>query len=332
MTPFNLQPNDKYGLIIIPKVYIADTLPEEIQLAPDLWIYRKTNFNLSENWKKWIGSLSTDRLEKADLFLVSKGPSTAPKVLDGDNERYKKRIFDFYIGLLISASALYHDSPFILTGAHIGDEVDVRQVGDYKTPQYIPGSPYDKIDLNHLNTAASIAEALKQIQGTGKHHRLIRVIRTFYEGIVEDRAGKALHQFIRCIEGLILPEIGNTKRRFLSRTELFIGPRHHELMGILYDIRSAVEHMHDPFYYLSIKDEKEREATIFKSSLEAKSIAQYCIKRILTRESLRKHFENEVTIRSFWDLDNAEKRKLWGDTLDIDTISKSFDRASMQYL
>ena len=34
-----------------------------------------------------------------------------------------------------------------------------------------------------------------------------------------------LHQYCRCIDGLILPDAGETKRQFKSRTELFIGPR-----------------------------------------------------------------------------------------------------------
>jgi hypothetical protein len=38
---------------------------------------------------------------------------------------------------------------------------------------------------------------------------------------------------------LILPAAGKTKRQFKSRAELFIGPGHHDLMGELYDVRSA---------------------------------------------------------------------------------------------
>ena len=57
-----------------------------------------------------------------------------------------------------------------------------------------------------------------------------------------------LHQYCRRIDGLILPNAGETKRQFKSRTELFIGPRHHDLMGDIYDIRSAVEHLHENRY------------------------------------------------------------------------------------
>jgi hypothetical protein len=35
-----------------------------------------------------------------------------------------------------------------------------------------------------------------------------------------------------------LPDPGKTKQKFKSRTELFIGPRHHDMMGEIYDVRS----------------------------------------------------------------------------------------------
>ena len=43
-----------------------------------------------------------------------------------------------------------------------------------------------------------------------------------------------LHQYSRCIDELILPDAGKTKQQFRSRTELFIGPFHHDLMGEIY--------------------------------------------------------------------------------------------------
>jgi hypothetical protein len=168
------------------------------------------------------------------------------------------------------------------------------------------------------------------MQGKGKYARFIRVIRTFCEGVVGYSVERQLHQFVRCIEGLILPEMGGTKKKFRSRTELFIGPRHHELMGLLYDIRSAVEHMHDPRYYLQVQDEKEGIVIVFKKALVSESIARYCINTILTTESLWGYFEDDRAIDSFWNLDSSERSRLWGDHLDIDQISKSFDREDVE--
>ena len=332
MSPFNLKPGEKYGLIIIPGIQISESLQNEIQLAPDLWVFRKADFGLADTWKKWLGSLKTASIENADLFLISKGQSTYPKVLDYDNEGYKRRVFNFYMGLLISTATLFHDTPFIITGAHLGQEIDVRQVGDYKTPQHIPGSPYHTVELNHLEKAANLAESMGEVQGKEKYFRFIRVIRTFYEGVVEVSVDRQLHQFVRCIEGLILPVQGSTKKQFLSRTELFIGPRHHELMSLLFDIRSAVEHMHDPRHYLPVSDDKEGDVIIFKKAMESESIARYCINRILSRKSLWGYFKDDRAIESFWKMDSSGRNKLWGDHLNIDQISKNFNREEAERL
>lgn len=78
--------------------------------------------------------------------------------------------------------------------------------------------------------------------------RLFRGLHIYTEARANGDILERLHQYSRCIDGLILPNAGETKRQFKSRTELFIGPRHHDMMGEIYDIRSAVEHLHENRY------------------------------------------------------------------------------------
>jgi hypothetical protein len=42
-----------------------------------------------------------------------------------------------------------------------------------------------------------------------------------------------IHQFSRCLEGLLATAPGQSKKQFKSRTELFVGPKHHETMGTI---------------------------------------------------------------------------------------------------
>jgi hypothetical protein len=49
-----------------------------------------------------------------------------------------------------------------------------------------------------------------------------------------------------------LPDAGKTQQQFKVRTELFIGPRHHDMMGEMYDVRSAVENLHENRYLESM--------------------------------------------------------------------------------
>jgi hypothetical protein len=80
----------------------------------------------------------------------------------------------------------------------------------------------------------------------------------FPKGLQRDRAAEVrLHQFCRCIDGLILSEPGQGRNQFKSRTELFVGSRHHSLMGEIYAIRSDVEHLHE-HKYLEVFDRPTR--------------------------------------------------------------------------
>ena len=88
-------------------------------------------------------------------------------------------------------------------------------------------------------------EAIGTAPLKGGHWQLFRTLgiyrtrgrfRTFLAGFTNTPAAS---------DGLILPDTGKTKQQFKSRTELFIGPSHHELMGDIYDVRSAVEHLHE---------------------------------------------------------------------------------------
>jgi hypothetical protein len=75
--------------------------------------------------------------------------------------------------------------------------------------------------------------------------RFTRVLFIFDNAVVMPSVHERLHQFCRCIEGLLLPKAGRTEKQFVSRTETFVGPSHHETMPALYQMRSKVEHMHD---------------------------------------------------------------------------------------
>jgi len=64
---------------------------------------------------------------------------------------------------------------------------------------------------------------------------LFRVLHLYQETRTTADILERVHQYSRCIDGLILPKIGQTRRQFKSKTELFIGPYHHDLMGEIYD-------------------------------------------------------------------------------------------------
>ena len=123
-----------------------------------------------------------------------------------------------------------------------------------------------------------------------------------------------IHQYCRCIDGLILPAIGKTKQQFKSRTELFIGSGHHDLMGALYDIRSHVEHLHENRYLESF--DREVRLDLAKKDAIVEYIARKALARIISQEALWPNFGNTPALEKFWTLSPQERRAIWGDPID----------------
>ena len=238
--------NEKYAMIAFPHIFVNEQMPLEQELAPDLWSFRKAPFGLTNAWKRWIGSLKADQLQKADLFLLAKGSCKSPNVLDEDNKKYQERVFHFYAGILLSGFMSCDFDPYIVSGANANHQINVRTVAEYRVPIEPPGAPVKGVDSSWLARAAKLADSMEELSKKGQFHRVIKSIRTFLRGLEEQDIGTRLHQFTRCIEVFIYPRQGKTRADFIARSVLFIGTPHNHLMGEIFDIRSSVEHMHDP--------------------------------------------------------------------------------------
>lgn len=99
-----------------------------------------------------------------------------------------------------------------------------------------------------------------------------------------------IHQDSRCIDGLILPKPGKTTQQFKSRSELFIGPGHHDTMGEIYDVRSAVEHLHENRYLETF--DRQLRLELLKKEAIIEYIARTALAQIVVNSSLWPHFSN----------------------------------------
>jgi hypothetical protein len=122
-----------------------------------------------------------------------------------------------------------------------------------------------------------------------------------------------IHQYSRCIDGLILPDAGKAKQQFKSRTELFIGPKHHDMMGEIYDVRSAVEHLHEN-RYLEVFD-RETRLGLLKKEAVVEHIARAALSRIIGDKMLWPHFANTKSLANFWTLSHVKRQNIWGNTI-----------------
>lgn len=307
--------DEKYAFIGL-SVNVERNLPQGL-IAPRLWIVTGTQFQTPSHWREWLGSIRVKEVEAANLFLLSKVKSERPDVLDDENKTLQHLVLLFYAGLLLASPFTTTHKPIILTGSRRNGEVGIQQQSDFESPVPCQFRPYPALTTENIETGARLAGKIKMIEEKplpGGHWRFFRVLQLYQKARANRDILDRLHQYSRCIDGLILPSVGETKRQFKSRTELFIGPRHHDLMGEIYDVRSAVEHLHENRYLEGFN--RDVRLDLLKKEAIVEYMARTSISRIVENPALWPHFANTTSLNSFWSLLDNEKRKLWGEAID----------------
>ena len=302
---------EKYALVGLEVAF--EGTPPPVHIAPNLWVLTKTTFDVPSVWRKWLGSIRSDHVADTNLFLVTKLASETPGVLNGENQLLQQRAWHFYVGLLLSKMFSPSHKPFMLTGAREGEEIGVRQLMDLDLPVPRVFRPYPAVVADDITMAAQLGQKLDAMRPetvSGGLWRFIRTLDIYIKTRTISDLLERIHQYCRCIDGLILPVIGRTKQQFKSRTELFIGPRHHELMGELYDVRSAVEHLHEN-QYLETFDRGIR-LDLAKKEAIVEYIARRALARVSGQEALWQHFGNAAALKEFWALPPGGRRESLG--------------------
>lgn len=316
--------NFKYGLVALEGVVVAKSVPSQLELEPNLFILRQSPFPLGDHWREWVGSLFAERLEQADLFLVSRSSTLSAAILDDENRKLVKQAHYFHVALLIVKSFGCSSKPIKLTGSNEIGSVGVRQITELECPRRVHGSSFDGIEITEedLRLAANISVAIGKIYQEKSFIRLKRVLRSFMVGVTESYPDLRLHQFVRCIEGFVLPDIGKTERQMKSRTEVFIGPRFHDLIGKIYDVRSDVEHLHDPLGSVVGNLKKEKIVELLKLSFAVEGIARHLLLHLLKNPGLWPHFADDDALRSFW---GGDSKIIWGSIFELSAHMNQFD-------
>jgi hypothetical protein len=312
---------EKYGLVALSVKVEGDIPPGSI--TPNLCVLTDTTFPVATLWREWLGSIRTDQIEACNLFLFAKLSSLAPDIDDDENKSLSQRAQNFYVGFLLASTFAPAHDPVLLTGSRQGGKIDIREQRDLDCPDL---HPYPPVVPEHVRIAAQLGENLQTLPTTplpGGPWRLFRTLHVYREARSLSQIIDRLHQYCRCIEGLILPDTGQTKKQFKGRTELFIGPRHHDMMDEIYDVRSTVEHLQEN-RYLETFDRPTR-LDLLKKTTIAEHIARTALARIIGQPSLWPHFANTSALAQFWSRPTAEREKIWGHPIDPMQAVADFD-------
>lgn len=319
-----IEPGEKYALVAL-SLKVDGGLPVGA-IGRDLWLYTAPSFELPDHWREWLGTIRSGELEGTNVFLLSKTPTKTPDVLDGESQRLQYLASTFYSGLILASRFAPAHRPVLLTGTRRDDAIDIRQQQDFETPVPCIFRSYPEVLPAEFVLAARLAEAIVDIPSAalaGGQWLLFRALHVYMQARTERDLLERLHQYCRCIEGLIGAEPGRSKRQFKSRTELFIGPGHHDLMGEIYDLRSDVEHLHEDRHLLNADRAK------LLDLVQKESVTEHLTRRVLATifdaPTLWPHFANRDSIAWFWRLAARDRTVLWGAPFDINEPLADFD-------
>ena len=241
---------EKYALLGL-SVKVTDPNVGKLDLSPNFQIIGGSDFTIPDEWRGWLGSIRVEEVEACDLFIAAKLKSATPDILDGENILLTNRVWGFYRGLLLSSTFATAHKPVVLTGSCRDAEIGLRQRQDLDVPVPNDFRPYPDVPAPAFREAAAIAERNEHMVATrqgSNRWRFNRVLHLYCETRAKPEILERIHQYTRCIDGFVTTGPGQGRKDFKSRTELFIGPSHQDLMGEIYDVRSSVEHLHEDRY------------------------------------------------------------------------------------
>ena len=121
----------KYALVGL-SVNVDGNPPEAV--SPNLQVLSDLAFQTPNHWKEWLGSVRAKEVEKCNLFLLSQLASAAPGILDAENQLLQRRVWNFYVGLLLASRFSPSHRPVLITGSCRDGEIDIRQQQDLDSP------------------------------------------------------------------------------------------------------------------------------------------------------------------------------------------------------
>lgn len=270
-------------------------------------------------WQEWIGSLRTERLKRANLVLLVDEDSTNPQILDDVNQRLAAglgRLFYF----LHLRWGIECEGADLLCGSCVGTAVPViRQMSELPVFLQCKGYRRAPITAEWLEQAIALRAGVMTIESNkNEFTRVIRGLNVLFNGLQQGGQDR-LHQCVRSLEALVLPDAGTTKRQFVHRCQTFAKPGKEAQLVLqeAFDMRSATEHLQDWDKPIETYQAGAREDVCWQRTRQIEHLACFAYSRLLLDATMREHFRTDTTTAEFWSLPDDKRRSLWGEALNL---------------
>lgn len=316
---YQFQNNSKFALLTVNNVY-TELPPAKFQLSDGTWVMPGVPVPDLGIWKEWIGSIRMERLRRANLVLFVEEPSDNPDIAgDAQHQRMDRDLHIFFSMLHLRTGIECAEGADLLCGSSQNGVPGIRLMSQMPTFYQSKGWQPAPITKAWLEDGLVLRGGVAAMEAdSSQFRRVIRGLNTLFTGLKQTGQDR-LHQFVRSLEALILPDIGKTERQFAHRCQTFAraGDDTRTLLLEAFDMRSDTEHLNPWDNAVQSYPEDEREDVCWHRTRQIEHLACDAYSRLLRDAALREHFRTEATIVAFWKLLDDQRRTLWAKPLDM---------------
>lgn len=307
---------------------VSNDLVGPVQFGKGLYASVEPPFYIDQWWQEQLGKIESREVTGCSLFLLAQAEDPSIAVPD-----LSSRLNSHYFSLLLLGVG-YSRSGVLLGGENTiqGRRVNtIGTVAEYVEPHKVIASGVNREHLTATNALARGIDALFQEHHKNDYLRLRKGFNALLGGIKQAEIHNRLHQFVRAIEAVIRPKQGDGTKKFKYRCQFFAGRKAEdvELLGELYELRSAAEHLNPMSEKLTAYGPGEHNNIKALRTFQSEQLASFIYRKILLDPKLLDAFVSESTISSLWLQNTSDLIKLWGDTLDL---KKSHEGLFFDYL
>ena len=319
-----LEKRAKFALLAVKNAYIE--LPEDKdfkhRLSDGTWILSKIPVGIDTGWKEWIGSLRYESLINSNFILFNSERTSNPEILDGQHLDLEKKLFYFFHILQLPGILEYSEAN-IVVGSFSNGKSDVRRMS--KLPQFFftKGFAHKSVNVELIESAIRLKNGFEQIESNGTAFpRVKKGFRVLMDGLKERNGEDRIHEFVRSLEALILPDIGKTRRQFVHRCQTLAkaSPKSKQILEEAFDLRSMAEHLNSWENALESYSPDVREETALLRTRQMERLACFSYIRLLEHQSIRSLFISEKDMKHFWSMPDNQRKQLWGHQSDLELI------------
>jgi hypothetical protein len=305
MPPMNqLPPGHHFISLTFGDIHGAKVGDTPLSLGDGLTVRFDPPFELGEFWVTQLGELNYGLLQNANFAIVETWPHGTVRPKDYWLQRLP--VNSIMYGILLQGMPHY-DPMRGLSLAGNADRIPDNIIQSYTSHFY--RHRLDRIltiDREVLEAASRIGAAIRSVYSGDQFSRLKRGFDAWIRGIAQDRPDYRLHEFVRALEALLMPERGTTEAQFIHRCkELARVPKADNVFREIYMLRSQVEHLNEWKTAFSeelkirfTKAELGDRAMIRSLQIELLACGVYI--KVLSDPNRLSHFADDSAIRNFW--------------------------------